>query len=137
MRGPEFNFIQAAFSPVVFTDLIDNQLTFSSSLSVPFCPEELIIDDVETDGTYLYQPIAVPLVEKDPVKKTTIYGFIERNLSFKLLELMTFGPHGEVELQWQGKKVGLRRFNLDHCKSTRSNDVFFSLRKTKWWDEEE
>lgn len=43
MRGSECNFVQAKASPIVFTDLKDNRLTFGGSLSIPFQPQLLSI----------------------------------------------------------------------------------------------
>eukprot|EP00128_Syssomonas_multiformis_P000330 Colp12_sorted_trinity150504_noHs@11392 len=86
--GRELNFIRVDDTPIVFLKLIDDNLLYGGSLTVPFQPDQL---HMSSEGRiYHPSPICGPL------------ALVKSALALELEKNFEYGDDGDVWLKWKG-----------------------------------
>jgi len=129
-RGKELYFVTTSNSPIVFTQLQNEHLHFAATLKIPFNPTLLHMKD-----DYLYHPIQIPYSprEGDERELSTIWGLLEKNLSYTLYSTLE-EKENVFYLRWKGKEYPVKRLESVIGSGVKElPDQYYIQHNTKWW----
>lgn len=147
MRGKEYNFVEAVYSPIVFTDVdeINDELIFSVNIRLKFNPYQLKI----SQNSKFYHPISIPFNRQYPspypdfwsnknrqiTPSKEILGLLEKNLSLQLLNnYVTEMKDEHINFVWKGEEYKIPFIDKKEEKIDSDLDPFHVHRNVKWWN---